>query len=148
MKKQNCVIVLGFLTIVLLLASPFFQETASAQKIVTAAQVNGTWENRNGTFKIWALGNQQLKVEFFGTYEYKSAAGPMANTGEGSGIARIDGVKAVFTPDGAEEECLITMTFTRGVLKVTQNGICGFGNNVSSAGTYRRVSTRKPKFEN
>ena len=56
---------------------------------VTAAQVNGTWRSKTGTFKVWALGKQRLQVEFFGVYEYKTSAGPMSNTGEGSGIAFI-----------------------------------------------------------
>ena len=77
----------------------------------------------------------------------------MANTGEGSGIATIQGDTAVFKPDGAEDECQITMKFTGagkssgGKLIVTQQGICGFGHNVTADGAYRRVSARKPKFQ-
>src|SRR5258708_5675471 len=47
---------------------------------------------------------------------------------------------------GAEEECQITLRFTGGKLVVTQTGICGFGHNVRAAGTYKKVSARKPKF--
>jgi len=119
----------------------------SAQRDVTATQVNGTWEMKGGEFKIWALGQQKLQVEFSGSYEYKSPAGPMANTGEGSGIARIEGETAVFKPDGAEDECKITLKFSHGKLIVTQTGVCGFGNNVTAEGTYRKVSAKKPKFE-
>jgi hypothetical protein len=71
----------------------------------------------------------------------------MANTGEGSGIAVIEGDTGVFKPDGVEDECRITMKFTRDKLVVTQTGVCGFGNNVTAAGTYNKVSTRKPKFD-
>jgi hypothetical protein len=53
-------------------------------------------------FKIWALGQQRLQVEFSGVYEYKSAYGPTANTGEGSGVATIEGDTAIFKPEGAE----------------------------------------------
>jgi len=70
----------------------------------------------------------------------------MANTGEGSGIARIEGNEATFKPEDAEDECEIKMKFIKGKLEVKQEGICGFGHNVSAAGTYRRVSSRKPKF--
>jgi hypothetical protein len=132
-----------------LLSSPALDASrfnASGQTIVTAAQVNGTWNSRYGTFKVWALGNQKLRVEFSGTYEYTSPQGPMANTGEGSGIASIDGDTAIFKPEGAEDECKITMKFTRGKLIVSQEGICGFGHNVTAAGTYRKSSSRKPKF--
>jgi hypothetical protein len=114
---------------------------------VTAAQVNGTWKMKNNEFKIWALGQQRLQIEFFGTYEYKSPAGPMANTGEGRGIARIEGDTAIFKPDGAEEECQITLKFGNGKLIVTQTGMCGFGHNVIADGTYHRTSSKKPKFE-
>jgi hypothetical protein len=64
---------------------------ASGQKIVTAAQVNGTWRTRAGTFKVWASGNQKLQVEFLGTYEYKTSAGMMVNVGSGGGVAFIEG---------------------------------------------------------
>jgi len=120
---------------------------AGSEKSVTAAQVNGTWKTKYGEFKIWALGHQRLQVEFSGVYEYKTAQGPTANTGEGSGIATIKGDTAIFKPEGAEEECRITLKFTGGKLVVMQTGICGFGNNVTATGTYKKVSGKKPKFE-
>ena len=118
----------------------------SSQTVVTAAQVNGTWRSQNGTFKIWALGNQRLRVEFAGTYEYNLPAGPMANTGEGHGIAFIEGDMTTFRPEGADDECAITMRFAGGRLIVRQEGECGFGMNVTAAGTYRSVSSRRPRF--
>src|SRR5215831_3323491 len=85
---------------------------ADVEKSVTAAQVNGTWKMKSGEFRIWALGEQRLQVEFSGVYEYKTPQGPMANTGEGSGIAKVEGDIAIFKPEGAEEECQITLKFT------------------------------------
>jgi hypothetical protein len=120
---------------------------ADNDKNVTVAQVNGTWKTKGDEFKIWALGQQGLQVEFFGVYEYKTPQGPMANEGEGSGIATIEGDTAIFKPDGAEEECQITLKFTGSKLVVTQTGICGFGHNVSAEGTSKKVSSKKPKFE-
>jgi hypothetical protein len=114
---------------------------------VTAAQVNGTWKFRNNEFKIWALGQQRLQVGFSGVFEYKNAYGPTANTGEGAGVIRIERNTAIFKPDGAEDECKITLTFVDGKLIVTQNGICGFGFNVRADGTYKKVSSKKPKFD-
>ncbi len=119
---------------------------AESDKSVTAAEVNGTWKTKGGEFKIWALGQQRLQVEFSGVYEYKTPQGPSANSGEGSGIATIEGDTAIFKPEGAEEECQITLKFTGGKLVVTQTSICGFGHNVSAAGTYKKVSAKKPKF--
>ena len=54
--------------------------------------------------------------------------------------------RQIFKPEGAEEECQITLKFTGGKLVVTQTGICGFGHNVSAEGTYQKVSSKKPKF--
>src|SRR6476619_2418891 len=75
---------------------------SAAEKIVTAGEVNGTWQdrgkNRDNVLKIWALGQQRLKVEFVGIYLYKTPSGPMANDGSGSGIARIEGDTAIFKP--------------------------------------------------
>ncbi len=120
---------------------------ASKDTSVTAAQVNGTWKTKHGEFKIWALGHQRLQVEFSGVYEYNTPQGPSANEGEGSGIATIEGDTATFKPEGAEEECRITLKFAGNKLVVTQTGICGFGHNVTAAGTYKKVSAKKPKFE-
>jgi hypothetical protein len=130
----------------LLLSLPGYQ-VASGQTAVTAAQVNGTWQNKNSTFKVWALGNRKLRVEFSGTYEYKSPAGPMANAGSGSGVALIEGDTAIFKPEGTDDECKITMKFSRARLIVKQEGSCGFGLNVTADGTYKKVSRRKPTFD-
>jgi hypothetical protein len=129
-----------------LAAASFVTTQADSDKSVTAAQVNGTWKAKGAEFKIWALGKQRLQIEFSGVYEYKTPQGPTANEGEGSGVATIEGDTAIFKPEGAEEECQITLKFTGGKLVVTQTGICGFGHNVSAAGTYKKVSARKPKF--
>jgi hypothetical protein len=134
-------------SVLCLAAVPIVTVWAQSDKSVTAAQVNGTWKTKGGEFKIWALGQQRLQVEFSGVYEYKTPEGPTANTGEGSGIATIEGDTAIFKPEGAEEECQITLKFTGGKLVVTQTSICGFGHNVSAAGTYKKVSAKKPKFE-
>jgi hypothetical protein len=128
-----------------LAATSIVTVSADSNKSVTAAQVNGTWKTKYSEFKIWALGQQRLQIEFSGVYEYKTPQGPSANEGEGN--ATIEGDTAIFKPEGAEEECRITLKFTGGKLVVTQTGICGFGHNVSAAGTYREVSAKKPKFE-
>src|SRR5262245_9564978 len=138
-----------FILIVLLCcAAPLSQTATSGQTVVTASQVNGTWSNNRGTFKVRALGNQKLRDEFSGFYKYVSQAGPMVNTGEGEGIAFIEGDTAIFKPNGAEGECRITMKFSGGKLLVTQDGVCGFGLNVTAAGAYRKVSSRVEFTEN
>lgn len=124
---------------------------AQSRKSVSAAEVNGTFRARGGNeFRILALGNNKLKIAFSGLYVYKTANGePMANTGEAQGEAEINGDTAVFKPEGVEEDCTITLKFVRpGRLEVEQEGYpCGFGHNVSSNGSYRKTSSRKPKFD-
>src|SRR5262245_2093444 len=115
---------------------------ADSDKSVTAAQVNGTWKREFGEFRIWALGKQRLQVQFSGVYEYKTPQGPMANEGEDSGIATIEGDTAIFKPEGAEEECRITLKFSGDKLVVRQTGICGFGHSVSGEGTYKKFRLR------
>ena len=144
MRKTGKII---FITALCLAAVSIVTMQADSNKSVTAAQVNGTWKTKGGEFKIWALGQQRLQVKFSGVYEYKTPQGPSANSGEGSGIATIEGDTATFKPEGAEEECQITLKFTGDKLVVTQTGICGFGHNVSAAGSYKKVSAKKPKFE-
>ena len=45
----------------------------------------------------------------------------------------------------------MTFKFVRpGILKITQEGgdfECGFGHNVMAGGTYRKVSSKRPSFE-
>jgi hypothetical protein len=120
----------------------------ASPQVVTAAQVNGTWKDRTKIFRVWALGNQTLKVEFQGTYEYKARGGWTANTGEASGTANIEGIVATFRPDGADEGCKIIMTFKGDRLVVDQKDGCGFGLNVVASGDYRKTSSRKPDFDN
>ena len=115
---------------------------------VTAAAMNGTWKTKGGNeFKVWKIGKEMLQIEFFGVFRYDSAAGPTANTGEGHGVASLEGDTAKFKPDGAEDDCAITLKFSRDKLVVTQTGTCGFGFNVTAEGTYKKVSSREPKFD-
>ena len=130
-----------------------FSTEAEAQNrdSVSAAEVNGTFRNEAGSeFKILALGAGRLRVAFSGVYEYRTGNGEMmANTGEAEGAAEIEGDTAVFEPDETEG-CTITLVFLRGGrLEVEQEGDsadCGFGNNVSAEGMYKKVSSAKPKF--
>src|SRR5882724_11699867 len=82
-----------------LTAASMVTAQADNEKNVTAAQVNGTWKTKHGEFKIWALGKQRLQIDFSGVYEYKTPQGPMANEGEGSGVATIEGDTAIFKPE-------------------------------------------------
>lgn len=126
-----------------ILSLPFEVRTQGdpqSERIVTAAQVNGTWCRKpDGELKVWALGKQKLRVEFYGIYQGRT--GP--NVGGAAEIAKIEGDTAIFKP---EEECKITMKFSQWKMEVAQEGTCYFGNSVTASGTYRKISSRKPKF--
>jgi hypothetical protein len=133
-------------TIPLSLAIAPLQAYGVSQKTITAEQVNGTWQKKNGVFRIWAVGKQKLRIEFQGTYKYQSQAGPTANIGYGKGTAYIKENTAIFKPENSEAECKISMVFSNKKLIVKQESNCGFGLNVSSSGTYSRANSQKPEF--
>lgn len=136
---------LSILLIALVLL-PIHILSASQKNIVTAVQVNGTWSSKRGVMRVWALGKQQLRVEFYGIYEYDTPAGPIANLGEARGVAEIEGDTAILKPDEMENGCTIKLQFVGQRLIVSQDGECGFGKHVTAAGEYRKTSSRKPKF--
>ena len=146
MKKVRAILLSCLVTapVIMAQAPP---HAGSDSKIVTAAQINGTWHYKHNEFKLWALGHQKIKVQFSGVYEYKSPEGPTANLGDGSGIADIERDTITFKPDVSEPECAITIKLVGGKLRVSQVGICGFGHNVTADGLYTRVSRAKPKFD-
>jgi hypothetical protein len=114
---------------------------------VTAAEMNGTWKTKSGNeFKVWKIGEEMLRVEFSGVLRYDSADGPTANTGQGHSVASLEGDTAKFKPYGAEDDCAITLKFSHDKLVVTQTGACDLGFNVTAEGTYKKVSSRQPKF--
>jgi len=68
------------------------------------------------------------------------------HNGELQGIAALNGETAIYEADS----CKVTIKFFAAKVIVTQDqdaGDCYFGANVSASGTYRKVSSRKPKFE-
>jgi len=141
------------ITTVLILTAIFFatprsqSSTAQTSRVVTAAQANGVYRYYDNEFRILALGHNKLKVQFDGLYHTVAKS---VNMGSATGEATIEGNVATFTPEDTQG-CKITMTFLPGKLVVKQDGedfTCGFGHNVNSTGTYRKVRSGKPKFEN
>ena len=132
----------------------FSANVFAQRKAVSAAEVTGTFKltsdaNRSSEFKILALGKGELKVEFFTALKLGPNGDARGNTADGFGTAKIDGDSATFTPDGQEtDQCTITIKFIKlGQIKVTQEGTCGFINEmISTEGTYKRTSAAKPKF--
>ena len=155
MRKQN------FGLLVALLGLMLFAAAASAQNSrpsVSASEVNGTFRmNFTGKFKassndikILALGGGKVRIAMDLVYPYKLQNGEMsANMGYLDGEGTIEGDTAVYESDEFGP-CKITVKFVKpGTIKVSQEGTdgdCGFGHNVMSDGTYRKVSGKKPKF--
>jgi len=137
--------VLGSLILVLAVACAGFAQP----KIVTAAQANGTYRSGANEIKILALGKNKLRVQMDLAWEYKSPNGPTANVGQAHGEATIENDVATFRPEGTED-CTITIKFLSGNrIRVSEENMlnCGWGFNVSSEGTYRKIRAGKPKFD-
>jgi hypothetical protein len=133
---------------------------AAAQRAsVSGKEVTGTFKmNFRGKFaklsndmKIQALGGGKLRVAFDLIYPYTLRNGETTvNMGGMDTEASIIGDTAVIE---SEEygSCRIKIKFVRpGTVRVTQEGSsaeCGFGHNVTAEGTYRKVSSAKPRFD-
>ncbi len=152
-----------FLILAILAITAFGSVSVNAQtgrKSVPAAEVNGTFRHSftgkkfkgsSSDIKIWAVGGGKLKVGFDLIYPHLDGQGNLtANTGTGVGEATITGDTAVYESN-EYGPCKITIKFvTPGTIKVSQDGTdanCGFGFNVTADGTYKKVGSKKPKFD-
>ncbi len=157
MRKTLIAAVFAFSSMMLFSGSLYAQKSRAS---VSGAEVTGTfkmnfigkkYKDFSNELEILALGGGKLKFAFDLIYPYTLKNGEVSvNMGGLSGEVDIKGDTAVYQSDeyGA---CKITIKFVRpGEVKVTQDGsdgTCGFGHNVTSQGTYRKVSSKKPKFE-
>ena len=127
----------------------FLCATALSQtKVVTANQANGTYRSGENEIRILALGKHKLRIQMDLLWRYTQPE-PGANIGEAHGEATIDNNVATFRPEGTED-CTITIKFLpRNRIRVTEDHMlnCGFGFNVSSEGTYRKIRAGRPKFD-
>ncbi|HEX7721393.1 MAG TPA: hypothetical protein VF397_04500 [Pyrinomonadaceae bacterium] len=145
MKRTHFTIV-GALVGILFTAFHLQPVAAQTSRVVTAAQANGVFRYYDNEFRILALGHGKLKVQFDGIYHTLAKS---VNMGYAMGEATIEGNVATFVPPDTQG-CKITMTFLTGKLVVKQDGddaTCGFGHNVYSTGTYKKIRSGKPKFE-
>ena len=155
MRKQICRIfaAVGCLMI--------FSAAAAAQRSrasVLASEVNGTFRKSfpgkfrgsSSDIKILALGGGKVRIAMELVYPYFVKGELSANMGELDGTAAIVGDTAVYESKEFGT-CKITVKFVKpGTINVSQEGTdgdCGFGHNVTSDGTYIKVSNVKPKFE-
>ena len=145
--KRIRLTIIGVLKVVLFAVIAHLQlAPAQTSRVVTAAQANGVYRYYDNEFRILALGHNKLKVQFDGIYHTLAKS---VNMGSATGEATIEGNVATFVPEDTTG-CKITMTFLPGKLVVKQDGddaTCGFGHNVYSTGTYKKIRSGKPKFE-
>ena len=145
--KKTLITIVGMLTGILFATLSHLQPVAAQNsKVVTAMQANGVYRYYDNEFRILALGHGKLKVQFDGIYHTLAKS---VNMGSAFGEATIEGNVATFFPEDTQG-CKITMTFLPGKLVVKQDGddaTCGFGHNVYSTGTYKKIRSGKPKFE-
>lgn len=130
----------------------------TSRKSVSGAEVTGTfkmsfigkkYKGMSNDLEIQALGKGRLKIWFDLIYPYTMRNGEVSvNMGDLFDEIPIEGDTAVYKSE--DGRCTITIKFTRpGEVKVTQDETevgCGFGHNVSAAGTYKKTSSAKPKF--
>lgn len=147
-----------FFTVFLTLIFSFDSKSQTSRKAVSGAEVTGTFRSYfKGKFKgssneiqIIALGKGKLKIRFDLIYPFVDGNGDLnANMGQAEGEAEIVGDRATYT-NAEYGDCKITIKFVKsGTITVTQesdSSDCGFGFNVSADGTYKKVSSAKPKF--
>lgn len=109
---------------------------------VNAGDVTGTYNMKAGGTAGVVLVQHSAggKIRFYLNATYR------ANTGELSGEIALTGQAANYVDK--DLNCTISFNFARGSLVLDQDGSCGMGLNVSAAGTYKRVSSAPPKFDN
>ena len=122
---------------------------------VSTAEVTGTFRmNFGGKFrrtydeiKIASIGRGKLRVSMDLLFPHVVNGEMSPNLGSLDDTFAIKGDTASYSTG----QCTLTIKFVRpGTIKVTQQGMdsdCGFGHNVMANGTYRKVSSRKPRFD-
>ena len=113
--------------------------TSSA--LAETGDFTGTYKMKDdgavGEALIQQTGSDRIKFYINATYRM--------NTGELSGEIPLSGNAATYVDK--EFDCTLSFNFAPGRLVLNQSGSCGMGLNVSAGGTYKRVSSAPPKFD-
>ena len=103
----------------------------------TSDNVTGTYKMKNGEARVQQTADGRIKFSLNATYR--------TNVGEVSGEAPLTGGAASYAD--RDNDCALSFKFASAKLVVSQDGTCGMGLNVSASGSYNRVSTAPPKFD-
>jgi hypothetical protein len=124
-------------------------QTRNARK-QPAINVTGQYEARSkfapNSMEVQQLPNGKIKFHILALW-VSSYNSQNVHNGEVTGIVDFISNAATYEADG----CKILLRFSKASVHVKQveaAGDCEFGANVSASGTYRKVNSRKPKFEN
>lgn len=144
--------VFGLMLILFTADAPAQRKSVSGSEVTGTFRMNftGKFKGNSNDIKIQALGRGRLRIAMDLVYPYSLPNGEhMANLGTLDGEAAIEADTGIYTSD--DGRCKIKIKFLRpGTIKVEQDGSdadCGFGHNVIASGTYRKVSSRRPKFD-
>jgi hypothetical protein len=136
------------MSVLLLLTSPICGVQAQAPRQANAKSVTGHYRLTKGEFRN-RLDVQQLaggKIKFHLLALWVSYNNPAnIHNGELQGIVALENRVAVYDQD----DCKLKFEFFSNRVRVTQlnDAGCGFGANVTAAGAYRKLDSRKPKFD-
>jgi len=115
-----------------------------------AMNVTGQYEARSkfapNSMEVQQLQNGKIKFHILALW-VSSYNSQNVHNGEVTGTIDLIGNAATYEAQG----CKIVLKFSKTAVQVKQvdeAGDCEFGANVSATGTYRKVNSRKPKFDN
>jgi hypothetical protein len=132
----------------LLLASSICGAQTQKSRPVTFKSVTGHYRLTKDEFRN-RLDVQQLaggKIKFYLLALWVSHNNPdNIHNGELNGVLALQSGIAVYDQD----DCKLKFEFFSNRVRVTQlnDEGCGFGANVTAAGTYRKLDSKKPKFD-
>jgi hypothetical protein len=142
--------------LLIMLFSPATGQAAFAQqrrtteaRPATSGKVTGHYRARSkgAPNSMEVLGLRGGKIKFHLLALWVSAYNrDNVHNGEVQGVVELKGNTAVYEA----EHCKFSITFTstRAIVKQADElGDCDFGANVTATGTYRKVDSRKPKFD-
>lgn len=141
---KNAVICVPFM-----LAGLVNAQTQSGRPKTVIHTVTGSYQLRQGekrnTLEVQQLGRKRVKLHILALWVSPYNPDNVHN-GEVFGNAVRKGNTAIYE----DENCKLTIRFQPSGAVVDQNhatGDCDFGANVDASGFYRKLNSRKPKFD-
>jgi hypothetical protein len=132
----------GFLFVGLLHGYGFGNQTA--RKSSQSKSVTGTYKYVLNSLEVLELPDHKVRISFTGFWPNGRKRVETRNVGSFDEIVPLKGRTAVVKPRYGKE-CAITLEFKASSVIVVQEGYqCGFGFNVETDGTYRKVSSKPP----